>query len=296
MEYSVFDTHCDTLCKILDNDAEFVKNDFELDVQRMRCYKEYTQVMACFISPKHRKCAKKRTIDLINTYHNITKNLKDIKTILSIEGADGIKSLSDLDLFYKLGVKLIGLTWNYSNHIAAGAHERDRERGLTEFGRKLVKKMDDLKIFTDVSHLNDKSFFDVAQISKMPLIASHSSSRAVCNHCRNITDEMFNIIKQSRGCVGINIYPVFLTNSEFAVVDDVVRHIEHFMSLGGENHIGIGSDFDGTDGILPQGIYGCQDLYKIFDRLLQLNYTEEQVDKISCKNFKSIFENVDKIC
>lgn len=292
MEYSVFDTHCDTLCKILDNGEGFLKNNCEIDVSRMERYKSYTQVMACFISPEHRKRAKQRTLDLINTYHVITKNKLNIKTILSIEGADGIKTVSDLERFYKLGVKMIALTWNYSNHIAAGAHERDTKKGLTDFGKKLLGRMNELGIFLDVSHLNDKSFYDALEISKMPIIASHSCSRAVCNHIRNITDDMFNMIKTSDGCVGINLYPVFLTKSEFAVIDDVIRHIEHFMSLGGENHIGIGSDFDGTDGIMPKGICGCEDLYKVFDRLLQLNYSEEQVEKISHRNFYRVFENV----
>lgn len=293
MEYSIFDTHCDTLCEILDNGKDFLRNKCEIDLSRMRKYKSYTQVMACFVAPEHRLRARQRTLDLINTYHNITKDIKDVKTILSIESGDGIKKLSDLQLFYDMGVRMIALTWNYSNHIAAGAHEKDKTKGLTEFGKKIIDKMNNLKILTDVSHLNDKSFYDVSVSSQLPLIASHSCSRKICNHIRNITDDMFKIIKESGGCVGINLYPVFLTKSEFAVVDDVVRHIEYFMSLDGENNIGIGSDFDGTDGIMPKGINGCEDLYKVFDRLLQLNYTEVQVEKISHKNFARVFKKVD---
>ena len=102
---------------------------------------------------------------------------------------------------------------------------------------------------------------------------------------------MFKIIAESGGVTGINFYPIFLTGCEEAVTDDIVRHIEHFMELGGENSIGIGADYDGVD-FLPDGISGCGDTYKVFDRLLQLNYTEEQVEKISCKNFERVMSDV----
>lgn len=292
MEYSVFDTHCDTLCKILDEGADFLNNSCEIDLERMRRYRSYTQVMACFIAPEHKTRAKKRTLDLINTYHRVTDNidLKNVKTILSIEGGEGIDSIRTLDKFYALGVRMAALTWNFKNHIAGGAYDKDA--GLTDFGADVVKRMNKLGMFIDVSHLNDRSFYDIVEITKMPIIASHSCSRRECDHIRNLTDDMFNIIVKSGGCVGINLYPVFLTKSHTAAIDDVIRHIEHFMSLGGENNIGIGSDFDGTDGVMPTGISGCEDLHKIFDRLLQLNYGEELVEKISHRNFAKIFEKI----
>lgn len=288
MEYKIFDTHCDTLVKVLDNGADFYDNNGEVDLKRMRKYKGYTQVMACFIAPEYAKSARRRTMALIGVYEPI--NDGSVKTILSIEGGEGIKTVDDLLKYYRCGVRMAALTWNHSNHLAGGAHERDCNFGLTDLGREIVEKMNEINMLVDVSHLNDKSFYDIAEISKMPIVASHSCSRSVCSHVRNLTDDMFNVIVKSGGCVGINLYPMFLTKTRFAVIDDVVRHIEHFMSLGGESAVGIGSDFDGTDGCLPEGIKGCEDLHKIFDRLLQLNYTEEQVEKISHKNFERIFE------
>lgn len=144
-------------------------------------------------------------------------------------------------------------------------------------------------MYIDVSHLNDRSFYDIAEISSLPIIASHSNSRSVCKHRRNLTNDMFSIIKNSGGCVGVNFYPPFLNDSGSANIDDIVRHIEHFLDLGGENHIGLGTDFDGTDGLMPTGICGCEDVYKLFDRLLQLNYSEALIEKISHKNFKRLF-------
>lgn len=302
MDYSVFDTHCDTLCHARDFGKNLKTNDCHVDIERMSKYKSYTQVFACFIDPVYKSCAAERTLALIDTYHEHTKSLpENVRTILSIEGGEGIYSLSALRNFYRLGVRIIALTWNYSNHIASGAAETDEARGLTEFGRQVIDEMNRLGILADVSHLNDKSFYDIAAYTDKPIIASHSNSRAVCRTravCpveRNLTDGQFKIICQSGGCVGINFCPDFLNESGRADIEDIIRHIEHFMSLGGENHIGIGADFDGVER-LPDGINGCQDLYKVFDRLLQLNYTDEQVEKISHKNFERVMKNAEIFC
>jgi membrane dipeptidase len=101
---------------------------------------------------------------------------------------------------------------------------------------------------------------------------------------------MFKIICNSGGCVGINLYPPFLTEKEKCLSTDAIRHIEHFLSLGGENHIGIGADFDGTENILPEDIHGCEELYRIFDLLEKEGYSNELIEKISHKNFERIFE------
>lgn len=295
--YSIFDTHCDTLCKVRDYGKALAKNDCHVDIERMKKYRSYTQVFACFIDPIYKSCAQERTLKLIDTFHENTYNLPDnVKAILSIEGGEGITDLSALRNFYRLGVRIVALTWNYSNHIASGALETDKTRGLTEFGKRVVEEMNGLGMFADVSHLNDRSFYDIAQITTLPIIATHSNSRSVCRTkmvCpveRNLTDDQFRIICHSGGCVGINFCPDFLSESGRAGIDDIVKHIEHFMSLGGENHIGIGADFDGIER-LPEEISGVQDMYKVFDRLCKIGYTDEQIEKISHKNFERIFEN-----
>lgn len=298
MKYSIFDTHCDTLCSVLDYGKSIVMNDCHVDIERMKKYEQYTQVFACFIDPVYKSCAADRTLNLIDTFHNtVSDKLPDnVRGILSIEGGEGIYSLAHLRNFYRLGVRIIALTWNFSNHIASGALETDEMRGLTGFGKLVVAEMNRLGIFADVSHLNDKSFYDVAEYSNKPIIASHSNARAVCRSkavCpveRNLTDDQFEIIKKSGGCVGINFCPDFLNESGKADIEDIIRHIEHFMSLGGEDNVGIGADFDGIDST-PDGINGVEDIYKIFDRLLQKGYTENQIEKISHKNFERILGN-----
>lgn len=288
MEYSVFDAHCDTLCIAADKGRSLRKNDAMIDFLRMSRYKSYTQIFACWIEPKYLPRALERGMKLIDTYYENPCNYKNIRTILSIEGGELISSVEVLRNLYRLGVRIIALTWNYSNHIASGADEKDTERGLTEFGKIIVNEMNRIGMYIDVSHLNDRSFYDIEKITNVPIIATHSNSRSICRHRRNLTDDMFKRIVRSGGCVGINFYPPFLNESNRADIDDIVRHIEHFMSLGGENSIGIGADFDGVDA-LPEGINGCEDVYKVFDRLLQLNYSEDLVEKISHKNFENLF-------
>lgn len=290
MRYSVFDTHCDTLCSVLDGGKSINSNDCHVDMERMKEYENYTQVFACFIDPIYRDSAVERTLKLIDTYHQSTNNLpENVHAMLSIEGGEGITSLSMLRNYHRLGVKIAALTWNFSNHIASGAFEKDNKRGLTDFGKTVVKEMNNLGMFIDVSHLNRKSFYDIASISQMPIIATHSCSDSVCSHVRNITDDQFRIIKESGGCVGINFYPDFLTEESECSAQDIVRHINHFMELGGEDNIGIGADFDGVDK-LPNGISGVQDTYKVFDRLKKEGYTDMQIEKISHKNFERVLE------
>lgn len=289
MEYSIFDAHCDTLCCVRDDGKSAAKNDCQLDLERMKRYRSYTQVFGCYINPIYRERALERCLDLIDAFYS--SGLDKLGMILSMEDGEPIFDLSALRNFYRLGVRIIALTWNFSNHIAAGVHEPDKGRGLTDFGRRVVAEMNRLGILADASHLNDKSFYDIADITTLPFIATHSNSRSVCAHPRNLTDDQFKVICRSGGCAGINLYPPFLNDSGAANLDDIIRHIEHFMSLGGENHIGIGADFDGVS-YLPEGFAGCEDLYKIFDRLLAMNYTEEQVEKISHRNFERVIETV----
>ena len=264
MDYSVFDAHCDTLCRISDEGQGLKQNTFNVDSKRMGAYRKYTQVFACFIDPVYHSCAVQRCMRLIDTFYT-----SGADGILSIEGGECIRSLADLRNYARFGVRAAALTWNGTNHIAAGADEQDKTKGLTPFGKSVVNEMDNTGM----------------------LIDTHSDSRSICSHRRNLTDDMFRIIESRGGCVGINFNPPFLNESGSADIDDIIKHIDHFMSLGGENSIGIGADFDGVEG-LPHGINGCEDTYKVFDRLLQLNYTDEQIEKISHKNFERVFENV----
>lgn len=296
----ITDTHCDTLCKILDGGKDLKWNELDVNIDKMKVYSQYTQVFACFIDPIYKSNAKNRCLKLIDMFYkqaekfNIVpcvgindilyaRNRGEVAGLLSIEGGECIESLSDLRIYSRLGVKIAALTWNYQNHIAGGVLG-DSSAGLTVFGREVVKEMNRINMAVDVSHLNEKSFWDVIELSEKPVIASHSDSKSICSHPRNLTDRQFKSICKSGGYVGINFYPVFLNDSMEAGINDIVKHIEHFMKLGGEEHIGIGADFDGVD-YLPDGINGPAEIYRIFDRLIQLGYNEDLVKKLSYSNF-----------
>lgn len=283
--YSVFDAHCDTLCRICDCGGNMTKNTYNIDITRMRKYIAYTQIYAMYIAPEYYDNPQKRMMDLYNAYTD--SDFTGITPILSLEGGEVIESFDAVDMLAAMGVRCVNLTWNSTNRLAGGCD--DTLSGVTPFGKDVIHRLNNNGIMIDVSHLNDKSFYDVAELSALPLIATHSNSRVICNHNRNITDDMFNIIKDSGGCIGINLYRPFVTKNKLCRIGDVIKHIEHFLELGGEDHIGIGADFDGVDNNLPDSINGCEDLYKLFDKMCNLGYSDSIIDKITHKNFQRLF-------
>ncbi len=277
----IFDAHCDTLSIICDNGGSLYKNNYNFDI--VRSGNEYTQIFACYISPEYSKSAMSRFLSLANIYKK-----SNVSAILSIEGSDMIENEDDLLFVKDMGVKVITPVWNYENKLATGVLGNS-DRGLTPLGKQLIPVFNREKILIDYSHMNDKSFYDCASISNAPVIATHSNSRTICNNPRNLTDEQFLHIIKTNGCVGINFYPPFLNESGNADIDDIIRHMLHFLELGGENNIGFGSDFDGVDNNLPQGIFGCEDMYKITEAMHRYNFSEEIIEKICYKNWERIF-------
>lgn len=282
--YEIFDAHCDTLCRICDSGGDITSNTYNVDIARMRQYKSYTQVFACFISPQYHCAPKDRFEKLFKVYGK--QNFRGITPILSVEGGEVIESTEDVDWLYGCGVRAVGLTWNKTNRIGGGAD--DTKSGLTEFGKSVVLRMSEVGILTDVSHLNDRTFYDVAEICTLPLVATHSNSRTVCNSPRNITDEMFGIIRDSGGVVGINLYPPFVNGTDDCTIDDILRHIDRFLNLDGTTSVGLGTDFDGTDGVLPHEVDGVGKIYKLLDAIVR-ECGEDIAENISHRNFKCVF-------
>lgn len=299
----IFDTHCDTITCIYEQNKSINSNDLHIDIKKMKQYKGFAQFFAVFSDPTYHSCALERTLEIIDKlYTEIDENSLDIcfcgstvdadeayaqnkiAAFLSLEGAESVTDLSILKIFHRLGIRCIAPTWNCSNHIATSVTEKNPQYGLTEFGVKLIKEMNKLKIAVDVSHISEKAFWDIAEISSQPFIASHSNSKSVCGHIRNLTDVQFKALVNARGCVGINLYPLFLSDNKSAGIADIIKHIEYFMSLGGENNIGIGADFDGVDS-LPDAINDAADLYKIFNEMSKMGYSNELIEKISWGNF-----------
>ncbi len=280
-DYKIFDAHCDTLCCLSDSGGSIESNTYNIDKTRMLEYNSYTQVFACFIAPEYYNAPMNRFRTLYETYKK--QDFSGITPLLGLEGGEVIQSLEDLDYLKECGVRCIALTWNNTNKLASGV--LDTDTGLTEFGKSVVRRMEDLGILVDVSHLSDKAFYDVASLATKPIIATHSNSRTKCPHPRNLTDDMFKIIRDSGGVAGINLYPLFLTENKECTSKDAITHIEHFLDLDGAEAIGIGADFDGTDNELPDDVKGCEGLYRILD----LINDKETAEKISHKNFMRVF-------
>ncbi len=298
--YIVIDTHCDTASCAMDLGYDLYKNPLMLDILRLEKFHHYTQFFAAFIDPQYYCEPKKRCLEIINfTKNQILKNenkitlcksfsdlLKSIKknthsAFLSVEGGEAIEDINTLFELYSLGVRMITLTWNNDNALGGGA-EGDG-RGLSLFGKEVVKKMNELGIIVDVSHASEKTFYDVISISKKPVIASHSNAYELCPHKRNLKNDQYKALIKNGGVAGINFFPEFLTAAKNAQLKDIFSHIEYFLSLGGENNICIGSDFDGIDR-LPDGMCDVTSLADLFDFLTSKGISREIVDKIAYKN------------
>ncbi|SDX15515.1 dipeptidase. Metallo peptidase. MEROPS family M19 [Marininema mesophilum] len=172
--------------------------------------------------------------------------------LLAIEGVDSLQGeLAYLRLLYRLGLRQVGLTWNYANEAADGILE-ERDGGLTTFGWQLVKEMERLGLILDVSHLSVRGFWEVVQQVRTPVIASHSNCRALCSHVRNLADDQIRALIQRQGLMGITFVPQFVhTDPKQASIDDLLGHVEHVCSLGGEGILTFGSDFDGIENKIP---------------------------------------------
>ena len=285
---NLFDLHCDTLYRAvtenipLDDKSMQVSKILGVDNKRLQCYAiwipdEYTPEKAeqTFYSAYQKLTSecKRLNIKLIEQNESISDAFKHNKNsaLFTIENSTTLNGkIENIEKFARLGVKIITLTWNASNSVGDGADISD-SKGITDFGKNVLREMEKNSIVVDVSHASDKLFYDVAEIAARPFIATHSNSRSVTNHRRNLTDEQFKIIKDNNGIVGINFHRDFLSdNPDSASRYDLLKHIDKFLSLGGENVICIGTDFDGCN--LPYDITGSESLAEIYEMLLKHNY------------------------
>lgn len=201
-----------------------------------------------------------------------------------MEGADPIGEPDDLNLFYDKGVRVIGLTWNDKNHYASG---NDTENGLSEKGRELIVNMNGFGVTLDLSHLNEKCFWESIELTKLTPIATHSNARALTDHPRNLSDEQLRAISSRGGVVGIVLYNPFLKTADNQVtLQDVFAHADHMISTMGEDHVGIGSDMDGARiEDFPEELRSIDKLQNIAQFFVSKGYSEERVEKIMSGNF-----------
>lgn len=235
-----------------------------------------------------------------------------ISALMGIEGGHAIEdSLGLLRQFYRAGVRYMTLTHTNTNNWAdsaggIGNPAEARHNGLSPFGKEVVREMNRLGMMVDISHVADKTFWDVLETSSAPVIASHSSCRALTNVPRNLTDDMLKALAKNRGVIIINFYngfinteyakpgdPVPTKSAQTATMDMLMAHFEHAIKVAGIDHVGIGSDFDGVDGLLPQGMEDVSKLPTITYELLKRGHSEADVKKVLGGNLLRVLTEVE---
>ncbi len=239
------------------------------------------------------------SIALCESAADLEKNrsLGKISAVLTIEDGRQIDGdVRRLVRCHALGVRLITLTWNYPNCFGwpnspggKNPSEEERMKGLTEFGKEAIWKMNRLGILIDVSHLSDGGFFDVARLSQKPFVASHSNCRAICPHPRNLSDEMIRTIALKGGIVGLNQHPPFLrAGAKKSTVEDLIAHLDHLRDIGGIDCVALGSDFDGCGRNVRMCMKGPQQYPMLAKRMMENGFTREETEKIFYRNAERV--------
>ena len=305
----LFDLHCDTLYRSVMENKGLLRNDFHISLLKGCEFDSWIECFAVWISDDLtgqeasdlfdvavRKFKEEQNLNSehikqvknINE-HNEVNNKGKCTAILTLEGSKALNGdVNRVKYMKECGVKVITLTWNGDCDIGSGCKVLN-PNGLTNFGRDAISLMNEYSIIPDVSHASDRLFYDVANFSKKPIIATHSNSRSVCSNIRNLTDDQFKIIRSMGGIVGINFCKDFLNDNGSADFSDIRKHVEHFLSLSGENTLCIGSDFDGAE--MPDCIKGIESILSIYNYFLECGYNESVLDNIFFNNAYKFFSN-----
>ena len=313
MNFPVFDLHCDTALALLgdryDSIGSLRQNTLHIDLERAKTLPGYVQCFACYTSPLQKLPQNLSVVGLLEremaailqeieqnsdciqlaySAKQIRQNKEQgiMSALLTIEGPAGFDYNADLlEDLYKIGFRMTTLGWNEDNPLTGSCVTGG---GLTDAGREYVKEAQRLGMIVDVSHISDAGFWDIMEIAQRPIVASHSNSRALWDHPRNLTDEMYLALCKTGGTVGMNLYADFLGNNP--TVDTVCDHIFYFLELAGtDRHVSLGSDFDGMERT-PTGIHGVQDYPLVAECLSKRGLSDESILNIFWNNALGVIE------
>jgi membrane dipeptidase len=221
-----------------------------------------------------------------------------LAAVLHIEGAEAIDpELGALDVLHQAGLRSLGPVWSRPNAFGHGVPFRcpsspDIGPGLTDLGRELIRACNRLKILIDLSHLNERGFWDVAELSDAPLVATHSNAHALSPHSRNLTDRQLTAIRESNGMVGVNFAVSFLRSDgrqdRDTPIELIVDHVEHMLEQVGEDGVGFGSDFDGA--MIPNGLGNAAGLPVLVEALRARGYGQPLIENLCFRNWLRVLE------
>ena len=307
MNIPVFDLHCDTALELLGRgdspEKSLRNNDCHIDLERAGKLAGFCQCFACYTTPFMQDWMKvspetvfekeiailrkslQENADVMRqafSAHDVEENLKSgiMSAIFTIEGPAGFGfDPARLEGLYQMGFRITSLGWNEKNQLAGS---NVTGGGLTDLGREYIKEAQRLGMIVDVSHISDEAFWDIIDITQAPIVATHSNSRFICDHTRNLTDEMFLAICKTGGVAGFNQYDAFVgKNPDLNTACD---HFLHFMDLDPDcKHIALGGDLDGCEA-LPHGFTGVQSYPVLADQLLLRGVSEDNLYDIYWNN------------
>jgi membrane dipeptidase len=223
-----------------------------------------------------------------------------LAALIGVEGGHAIAgSLANLRTLFERGARYLTLTWSRTNEFADASEDTARWGGLNSLGQSVIAEMNRLGMIVDVSHVSDKTFWDVMEATRKPVIASHSSCRALHDVPRNMSDEMLRAVSKNGGVVCINFYPLFLSpaykpgsRTHDVSVDVLVDHLEHAIKVAGIDHVGLGSDFDGIDAV-PVGMEDVTRMPAITEALMNRGHSPDDVEKVLGRNLLRVMrENI----
>ena len=307
MNLPVFDLHCDTALELLGRDDKpeksLRKNDCHIDLERAKSLAGYCQCFACFTTPFMQDWMKispeivfekeiailekalQENADVMKrafTASDVEENLRNglMSAIFTIEGPAGFGfDPGRLEGLYQKGFRITSLGWNEKNPLAGS---NVTGGGLTDLGREYIKEAQRLGMIIDVSHISDEAFWDIMDITQAPVVATHSNSREICGHSRNLTDDMFREICKTGGVTGFNQYDAFVGNQPD--MQTVCQHFLHFMELDPDaKHIALGGDLDGCES-MSGGFTGVESYPKLADHLLMSGLSEDNLYDIYWNN------------
>jgi len=368
----VIDSHADTTQRMLDENYDLDTPDPTINVNlpKAKAGNLGAEFFSIWVEPKYKGQYVRRAMDLIDAVYQqagrhpdqmvMAFSAEDIvkarrgphKRLAALMGIEGGHTIEDdlrvLRDFYRLGVRYMTLTWYNSNDWADSSEDLDNKdvphhNGITDFGVQVIREMNRLGMMVDISHVSDKTFYRTLVVSRAPVIASHSASRALSQHPRNMTDDMLRALARNDGICMVNFFSAFVDDDfrktfeahrdeakqavaqaqeeyrkthhgqippytvEEHVTEEYARklprpplkslidNIDHIAQVAGWQHVGLGSDFDGVSGMLPEGINSAADLPKITVELAKRGYTAEQIKGILGENFLRVFRKVEAV-